>query len=180
MQIVYRNLWTFSGSEMTRRMKAKIEPRIEKLPISKLRKTDTVSISGEFEIRIGDRKLWIIGNASAPEQMKIDVWLYWLTTAFTRLEEGEPTYSLCTGEQGGAVYLFEREGEMLYLSVFRAHDRDPFEPGEPMEGWQRVPMTYESFRRGFLDFRRRLYNELKAQAPEGYRLYFKEDLPSED
>ncbi|TYP74857.1 hypothetical protein [Paenibacillus methanolicus] len=177
MRIIYGDLWTYSILDMIKRVDQGIEPRVVRLPISELRMTDTIPLRGQFEIHVHDRKMWIIGNASAPEEMMIDDWLYTLKLLFTRLEAGCTSYKMSTGEQGGAVYLFEREGEMLFLSVFRDYDRDSL---EPIEDWQRVPMTYESFRRGYLDFRRRLYNELKEQAPEGYRLYFKEDLPAED
>ncbi|AZN39333.1 hypothetical protein [Paenibacillus albus] len=175
MHITFSDLWTYSIPEMIRRHDKRIHPRMEILHISELRMTDTTPLRGRFQIHINERQLRMAGSSS--DDMMIDNWLYFLRRLFASLEAGDKFHRLCTGEQGGAIYHFEREGELLYLSVFYSSEDSSIEPGEEMEGWQRVAMTYESFQRGFLDFELRLFHVLKKYAPEGYRLYYKEDPP---
>lgn len=70
-------------------------------------------------------------------------------------------YCFDEGEQGQPAFLFEREGEMMYLSIIDSAISD----GEGQDDWQKVGFSYREFISEYEAFYKQFSAELQRSSP---------------
>src|SRR5690606_16552269 len=104
-EIEFSDLWTYEAGKADRR-----------LPLNQLSGKDG-HVHGLLRMKIGGRALAYPGY-SGPEDVCFNASVHQLKPAPQRLRaSGRSSYTYDEGEQGQPAFLFEREGDIAYISI---------------------------------------------------------------
>jgi hypothetical protein len=137
----------------------KMEVNAKPMPLSSL--DANCHIHGNLQFCIGEKQVPSMGYWSEDDVCFSD-WIHefeGIIKAFSGKENA--SYTFDEGEQGQAAYLFEKEGESVYLSIIDSVLTDM--EGDP--DWQRVEFGYSDFLEQYQEFKAQFLNQLYADAP---------------
>ncbi len=129
------------------------------LPISAL---DTNShVHGGLRIQINNRYVPYLGFFG-PDDVCFSTWIEELDNVVKALDsQANSTYTFDEGEQGQPAFLFEKKGEMVYLSIVDAE----FSGGKNSAEWQKIPFAYMDFLEQYRKFRKEFIDEVRRGSP---------------
>jgi hypothetical protein len=135
----------------------------EPLPLSAL--TEDCHVHGELQIRIGDSLLPHLGYLG-PDDVCFSTWLVELDNVLKEFEGKRiAQYLFDEGEQGQPAFLFEREGEQMFLSIIHSEISE----GKGDHKCQKVAFTYLEFVNQVKRLQSSFLTELKMEAPATYK-----------
>lgn len=154
--INYNELWTYSTKVPTKQRKKEEV----KLPLTYLDKYEYTHIHGDLQIIINNNVIPNLGIDSK-EEVCLGYWIEMLSQLFESLKRGVKSYAIEGGEQGKPAYLFEKDGEDVFLSII-----DSLLGGKGNKDWQKVQFKYSEFKEAFNHFKIKLLDEVKMVSPD--------------
>ncbi|MFN6564919.1 MAG: hypothetical protein RMY28_034690 [Nostoc sp. ChiSLP01] len=141
-----------------------------RLPLTEL---DASShIHGALLINIGNRFVPYMGYWGAND-VCFSQWIEELERIRHEFKgSAQARYCFDEGEQGQPAFLFEREGETMYLSIIDSAISD----GEGNDEWQKVRFSYREFISEYEAFYKRFCAELQRLAPTAAREWVSKNL----
>lgn len=138
----------------------KVGNNSRRLPLAEL-EASHAHIHGTLLINIGDRFVPYMGYFGAND-VCIAQWIGELEKICHEFKGNDyARYCFDEGEQGQPAFLFEREGEMIYLSIIDSALSD----GEGDDDWQKVGFIYREFISEYEAFCKQFSAELQRSAP---------------
>ena len=148
-KIEFSDLWTYEPDSADRR-----------LPLSQLSEK-AGHVHGLLRIEINGRTLPYLGYFG-PDDACFNAWVHELKTALQRLRtSARSSYTYDEGEQGQPAFLFERDGDMAYMSVVASELSD----GEAHPDWQRVQFHFSDLELSVEQFLSRLREHVEEASP---------------
>jgi hypothetical protein len=142
---------------------AVLEGDSERQPLSAL--TEDCHVHGGLQIKIGDRVVPHLGYFG-PDDVCFSTWLVELDDILKEFEGKRiAQYLFDEGEQGQPAFLFEREGEQVFLSIIDSEISE----GEGDNEWQKVAFSYQEFVTQVKHVRSSFLSELEVAAPATYK-----------
>ncbi|HZS06481.1 MAG TPA: hypothetical protein VFD58_16700 [Blastocatellia bacterium] len=139
---------------------AVIEAGEDRLPLSAL--GNDSHIHGGLRIRIGDRLVPSLGHFG-PDDVCFSDWIYELQNILKAFEGNEiASYTFDEGEQGQPAFLFERQGDSVFLSIIDSASSG----GKADPEWQKVPFAYAGLVRQVDSFITGFVSVLRGASPE--------------
>jgi hypothetical protein len=149
-QIRFSQLWTYECSES-----------IERLPLSRLSDRGG-HVHGRLEIEVNSVPLPYLGYFG-PDDVCFNEWVFQLHSALSTLRSASRiSYTYDEGEQGQPAFLFERDGDELFVSIVASELSD----GAADPDWQRVACSFTDFDRSVAQFLTDFRQHLCTAAPE--------------
>lgn len=149
-EIEFSDLWTYEAGKADRR-----------LPLSQLSGKDG-HVHGLLRIKINGRALPYLGYFG-PDDVCFNAWVHELKTALQRLRtSARSSYTYDEGEQGQPAFLFEREGDIAYISIVASE----LSEGEAHPDWQRVQFRFADLGQSVEQFLSRLREHVGEASPE--------------
>jgi hypothetical protein len=131
-----------------------------RLPLVEL-DTSNAHIHGALLINIGNRSVPYMGYFGGND-VCFAQWIEELDKICHEFKDNDQgRYCFDEGEQGQPAFPFEREGEMMYLSIIDSALSD----GEGDDDWQKVEFSYQEFMSEYEAFRKQFSAELHRSAP---------------
>lgn len=131
----------------------------ESLPLSQL--DDESHIHGGLRIRVGDRIVPHMGFWNEDDVCFGD-WIQEFDAVLKTFEGSDNVECVFDeGEQGQPAYLFERQGDTVFLSIVESY----ISGGAVDPEWQRVSFQFADLREQYSDFRVSFESELRRAAP---------------
>ncbi|MBC7806464.1 MAG: hypothetical protein H7145_09970 [Akkermansiaceae bacterium] len=135
------------------------EEGTKRVPLPSLREDS--HIHGGFRLVIGGRVVPYMGYFGADDVCFGD-WLTELDGVMEAFAADEvATYVYDEGEQGQPAFVFEREGDVAFLSIADSKISD----GEAHPDWQRAVFHYTDLRDEYAHFRADFADEVRRAAP---------------
>lgn len=156
IEITCREFWTYN----TTTPKAGRKENQEKLPLEYLNKMECTHIHGELQIVIDGRIVPHLGIGSV-DDVCIGYWIGMLSHMLAAFKSNTQSYVIEGGDQGKPAYKFEKEHNILYLSII-----DSVLGGKKDLNWQRIKMQYRDFKNAFNEFKKKLLMEIALKAPD--------------
>jgi hypothetical protein len=143
-EIRFSELWTYESGKSS-----------ERLPLARLSDRGG-HVHGRLEIAVNRVVLPYLGYFG-PDDVCFNEWVFQLHSGLGTLRSASRiSHTYDEGEQGQPAFLFERDGDGMFISIVESELSD----GQADPDWQRVPCSFTDFERnvaGFLaDFRRHL------------------------
>ncbi|MEC4982941.1 MAG: hypothetical protein SAJ37_15870 [Oscillatoria sp. PMC 1068.18] len=130
-------------------------------------------IHGELIIKIKDRCVPRLGYWGKND-VCFSQWIQKLTNIRQNFRgKINSVYVFDEGEQGQPAFLFERKGEMMYLSIVDSRLSD----GKGEKNWQKVEFSYRDFVREYEGFCQQFFAEIEKAASQTAPLWVKKFLP---
>jgi hypothetical protein len=149
-EIAFSNLWTYEGGNSDKR-----------LPLSRLSERGG-HIHGLLQIKIDGRLLPYLGYFG-PDDVCFNEWIFELKSAVKILAaSATASYTYDEGEQGQPAFLFERNGNVAFVSVVASQLSDT--EGDP--DWQRVQFSFADFKRNVEQFLVQLQQHITAASSQ--------------
>jgi hypothetical protein len=154
ININFTNLWTYN---------IKIPPNIrnlheKKAEITLLNDDEYTHIHGDLTIKVKDKFLPKMGFSS--DDVCFNYWVEEFAKLFKNFDLGLSSYKIEGMDQGMPAYLFEKKGQIIYLSVVSSLNGGKADPL-----WQKVMFDYKDFKDQYNNFKNELLTNIEIHAP---------------
>jgi hypothetical protein len=149
-EIRFSELWTYECSNSS-----------ERLLLARLSDRGG-HVHGRLEITVNGVLLPYLGYFG-PDDVCFNEWVFQLHSALSTLRSGtHSSHTYDEGEQGQPAFLFEREADVLFVSIVASELSD----GEAHPDWQRVACSFTDFEHNVARFLTDFRQHLCSVAPE--------------